>query len=276
MKTKAITDTVRPKNEDAYDTTKKSAFVIDGASGLSDNRFMPRGQDVAWMSKWWREYLSPAIDNSEMSIQEILEKGIDEFTIAYGKMTDLSKLKKYELLSASIGITRVCNGMFQAFVLGDVEIVAEMKDGNIEIITDDTVEYLDKEVINLMKSNPNRSLFIENEGFTAKEMEMLIENRSKMNTPEGYYILSVDKEAIEHGKYMEIPVSEIRSCMIATDGVVPLGDRYSKKELIRQMRERTLESIVEELREIEETYINSREVRRLKEHDDISLIYIEF
>ena len=99
MKIEFYTDTVKKRNEDIYGITRNGAFVLDGASALTDKNYTPSGNDVNWMVNWWKEYLEENLDNTRYSIQEILEEGIDHFNNAYGKFVDLSTLKPYEQLS---------------------------------------------------------------------------------------------------------------------------------------------------------------------------------
>ena len=106
MKIEFYTDTVKKRNEDIYGITRNGAFVLDGASALTDKNYTPSGNDVNWMVNWWKEYLEGNLDNTRYSIQGILEEGIDHFNNAYGKFVDLSTLKPYEQLSAGIAIVR--------------------------------------------------------------------------------------------------------------------------------------------------------------------------
>ena len=136
MKIEFYTDTVKKSNEDIYGITRNGAFVLDGASALTDKNYTPSGNDVNWMVNWWKEYLEENLDNTLYSIQEILEEGIDRFNKEYGKFVDLSTLKPYEQLSAGIAIVRKNGEFLEAYVLGDVEITIEDKDREFMVITD--------------------------------------------------------------------------------------------------------------------------------------------
>ena len=149
MKIEFYTDTVKKSNEDIYGITRNGAFVLDGASALTDKNYTPSGNDVNWMVNWWKEYLEENLDNTLYSIQEILEEGIDHFNKEYGKFVDLSTLKPYEQLSAGIAIVRKNGEFLESYVLGDVEITIEDKDSECMVITDSSIKNLDDEVIQM-------------------------------------------------------------------------------------------------------------------------------
>ena len=252
MKIEFYTDTVKKSNEDIYGITRSGAFVIDGASALTDKNYTPSGNDVSWMVHLWKDYLEENLDNTLYSIQEILEEGIDHFNKEYGKFVDLSTLKPYEQLSAGISIVRKNGEFLEAYVLGDVEITIEDKDREFIVITDSSLESLDGEVKQIMGRNKKRKDQIVFKEFTQEELDILILNRSKMNEPGGYFILSHNKEAVDMGIYKTIPVESIERCLLATDGLVPLSYRYSKKSLLDRIRERGAKELIKELRNLEE------------------------
>ena len=276
MKIEFYTDTVKKDNEDIYGITRIGAFVLDGASALTDKNYTPSGNDVYWMVNWWKEYLEENLDNTLYSIQEILEEGIDGFNNAYGKFVDLSTLKPYEQLSAAIAIVRKNGEFLEVYVLGDVEITIEDSDREIMVITDSSLKNLDDKVIQIMGRNEKRKDQLVFKDFTQEELDTLILTRSKLNKPGGYFILSHSKEAINMGIYKTIPVESIERCVLSTDGLVPLSFRYSKECLLDRVREKGAKELIKELRNLEEADGDKRNIGRLKTHDDATLIYLDF
>jgi hypothetical protein len=276
MKIEFYTDTVKKSNEDIYGVTRIGAFVLDGASALTDKNYTPSGNDVSWMVHWWKEYLEENLDNTLYSIQLILEEGIDRFNKAYGKFVELSTLKPYEQLSAGIAIVRKRGAFLEAYVLGDVEITIEDKDGKCMVITDRSIMNLENAVIQSRGKKKKRKDQLVFKEFTQEELDILRLNRSKMNEPGGYFILSHSKEAVDMGIYKTIPVESIEKCLLATDGLAPLSYRYSKKSLLERIREKGAQELIRELRNLEEADRDKRNIGRLKTHDDATLIYLGF
>lgn len=251
MKIEFYTDTIKKSNEDIYGLTGLGAFVLDGASALTENNYTPSGNDVNWMVHWWKDYLEENLDQTHDSIQTILKEGIEGFNKEYGKFVDLSTLKPHEQLSAGIAVVRRNGDVLESYVLGDVEITIEDKDRECFSITDNSIAKLDNQVIQLMGRNKKRNAELVFKDFTQEELDILIYNRSKMNTPGGYYILSHCKEAVDRGIYKTIPIAHINRCLLATDGLGPLRYKYSQKCLLDQIREKGTKEVVKELRRLE-------------------------
>lgn len=271
------TNTFKKNNEDIYGVTKTGAFVIDGASALVEKDFIKNENDVSWMGKWWKKYLTNNLDNTEITIKEVLKKGIEAYNKEFSKCADIDNLKGYEKISASIGLTRHNNNFLEVYVLGDVEI-SLIDDNNIcKTITDTSIEVLDNKVIKMMKEGlEEREKKIVFKGFTKNELDLLKKNRNKMNTNEGYYILAHSIEAIDSGIEVKIPIKEVSKCLLATDGIKPLNSKYSRKKLIDLIGVKGVKEIIRELREIENSIIKENKIGGLKSHDDVSMVYLDF
>lgn len=276
MKIEFHTDSVKKYNEDIYGLTNMSAFVIDGASALTDRSFTPGCNDVSWMVNWWKDFLYKNIDDTTNSIQSILKLGVRKFNSDYGKFVDIKTLLPHEQLSAGIAIVRKNGDILESFVLGDVEISVEDKYSKCIIVTDPALKGFDSEVIELMKNNPEREKQLVFKGFTEDELSILIRNRNKMNTAGGYFILGHSEDAIDHGIYMEFCIKDIVRCLLSTDGIVPLNIKYTRNNLLERIRVVGVRNVIRELRGLEELDLGKRSIGRLKTHDDATLIYMDF
>jgi hypothetical protein len=276
MRIEFHTDSVKKYNEDIYGLTNMSAFVIDGASALTDRSFTPGSNDVNWMVNWWKDFLNKNVDDTTNSIQSILKHGVREFNSDYGKFVDIKTLLPHEQLSAGIAIIRKNGDILESFVLGDVEISVEDKYSKCIIVTDPALKGYDSEVIELMKNNHDREKQLVFKGFTEEELGILIRNRKKMNTTGGYFILGHSEDAIDHGIYEEFCIKDITRCLLSTDGIVPLNIRYSRKNLLERIRTAGVRNVIRELRGLEELDLGKKSIGRLKTHDDATVIYLDF
>ncbi|MFT5871409.1 MAG: hypothetical protein ACI8WT_000327 [Clostridium sp.] len=99
--------------------------------------------------------------------------------------------------------------------------------------------------------NKNRLTECVFKGFTKEEWVLLKKNRMKMNTDDGYYILSHDKCAIANGIYNQYPLEYWSSCLLSSDGISILDKYYPRNELMDLMRTKGVKSLIEELRSYE-------------------------
>ncbi len=276
MKIEFYTDSRKDKNEDIYGVTKYGAFVLDGASSLINTSFTPEGNDVHWMVNWWKSYLEVELDLLDQGIEDILQRGIRNFNKEYGKYTNVERLSCLEQISAGIALVRRRGNSLECFVLGDVEITIQNRDGEVEIITDNSLKYLDSEVIDMVSSGPDRESRIVFKGFTNEELQILKTNRMKMNKIGGYNILACSVDAIKNGIYRKYPIKKIKRCLLSTDGINPLDKYYSRENLLDEMDKRGVKGLISELRDIETNDKDMKKIKRLKTHDDATAVLLNF
>jgi len=249
---------------------------MDGASALEECHFTPEVNDVVWMVRWWQSYLMKHIDEMDRSLQYILEQGVKAFNEAFSQYKPVDSLSKLEQVSSGIAVIRVHETFLECFVLGDVEISVKGKDGALEILTDDSIKPLDAQVIELMNRNKDRVKSCVYKDFTEEELALLKKNRLKMNTEEGYYILSHDVMAISKGIYKVYQLDNLQSCLLSSDGIRLLDRYYTRNSLIDEIKNRGIKSLVDELRNFENEDTAMLMLKRLKIHDDATAVYIEF
>ena len=276
MNIDSYTHSVKIENEDCYGVTDTSAFVMDGASSLSSCHFTPASNDVVWMVKWWQNYLLENLDDLETPLIKLLEQGVKDINQDFSEYTPVEQLSKLEQVSASIGIVRKNKDFMECFVLGDVEISMKREGEPVNILTDKRIKPLDQEVIEFMSKNTNRLNKCVFKGFTEEELTLLKKNRMKMNTENGYYILSHDERAIANGIYKIYPLDYWSSCLLSSDGVSVLDKYYSRIELMELMRTNGVKRLIEVLRGYESEDEEMVSLRRLKAHDDATAVFIEF
>lgn len=275
MNTDSYTHSIKIENEDCFGVTATSAFVMDGASSLSPCKFTKALNDVVWMVQWWQKYLISYLDDLELPLLELLEQGIRNINKEFSQYIPVEKLSKLEQVSAGIAIMRKNKDFMECFVLGDVELSLKRDGQPIEILTDRRIKPLDQQVIQLMVKNKDRLKKRVFKDFTQEELELLRKNRMKMNTDEGYYILSHDERAIGKGIYKKYPLDYWCSCLLSSDGISTLDEYYSRGELMGLIKVKGVKSIIEELRGYESKDEAMVSLKRLKAHDDATAVYID-
>lgn len=276
MKIDLITDSYKTHNEDGFGFSKKAYWVLDGASALNENNYTLGENDVAWVVNWWVEYLEKNIDQTQYTIERIIQKGIYALNSAFSNFVDVCTLTKLDVVSLGIAVVRINDGVLEYFVLGDVEINIKNKRGEFLSFTDTKIKEMDQVVMDLMAADPLRHEHIVFKGFTSKELQLLKENRSKMNSSSGYYILEHDPTILNRGIKGTVEIVEIDEIMIFSDGFAQMYNTFTLPEVFQVSQDKGLEQAVKDLRR-QETLDNSMtKFQRLKVHDDVTAIRIIF
>ncbi len=273
----AITHTYKLKNEDSYGMTEHGFWVMDGASALKKNNYTSEGNDVVWMVNWWNHYLNEHLEQLDRSIVDLLEEGVDQFNADFSKFTNVDTLSKLDRASTGIAIGRMNGGKVECFVLGDVEINIQKKEGVIDVLTDERIEPLDREVMTMIANNPHRENEIVFSGYTSEELQVLQRNRMKMNTEEGYNVLEHDRDAIKKGIYRAYPQEEISAILAMTDGYSAICNKYEafdRTELIDVCKNKGVKKVLEKIRVIEDNDQTMTTYKRLRLHDDATAVFL--
>ena len=77
-----------PVNEDIAAIHNNSAWVLDGATGLYNKNLVHKDSDAKWFVDEWNEYLYGNIENRDMSLKEIIKKGISITKNEYYNLVD--------------------------------------------------------------------------------------------------------------------------------------------------------------------------------------------
>lgn len=273
-KIKAISHTIKSHNEDAFGHAGSTAWVMDGALPLNNTHVTDGPSDVVWYVDWWNKYLKNALNNPNREIHDILEDGIKALNHDFSKFVPLDKLDKLDRASSALGLVRFRDNALECYVLGDVEIAVQMKNSDIYLVTDESIKEMDKEVIDLIASTPNRQVVYK--GYTEVELKKLQSNRMKMNSDRGYAILEHDVSAVERGIFKRFKAEDVKGAMIMSDGFSALYNnygRYSLNGLYEAVEQKEMINIIDELRDIEKADIQM--LNRLRKHDDATVVFMD-
>ena len=265
-------------NEDIVYTNRKYGWIMDGATGLREANFTSDKTDARWFVKAWSEYLKEAFENSNDSLKYIVKNGIGSVKELYLHEVNRENIDKLDLPSASAGIYRIGEGIFEYLLIGDICLVIEDIEGNIKVIKDTKLEALDNIAVNEL-----RRLIVSN-GLSFNEaregiQEILLKNRRLKNTDKGYWTLEFDSSALDYCIYDKLPLESISKVLFMTDGFFAIHSSYnyfSIKDLISFVDEKGLEEVYRILRDIEEEDKECYRYPRFKKSDDASAIYIKY
>jgi hypothetical protein len=181
-------------------------WVIDGATALSSDKPDKATYEVQSIVEKIDETIKTRTDDTRVSLKNIMYEAAEEVNTL---IPELHRREPWEIPSCAIAITRINEESIDYILLGDVTIVFQ-SDG-LHVITDNSVGVLDKIAIT------EKYRLQVDYGFTSKEARnaitpILRENRSKMNTPNGYWIFNGDINAIDNALTGKIQIKIVGNC----------------------------------------------------------------
>ena len=257
-------------NEDAAGHGNRAAWVIDGATGVSDRPPMrPGSTDAAWLAAWLDEALGHAfgtLDSAPEAWPDVIEV---ELRAAYSGLA--VNVPPAEQPSACLALAAVADDVLHLFSLGDCRILVEegpavRRFGTSELDRLDAL--LLERLHRLKRDRPG-------EDALAALRPVILRGRALMNSPGGYYVVHPTRSWRAHVRHARFAVASARHLLIASDGFMRLVEvfgRYSDAELLRVALDKGLDALHAELRALETEDVGCDRFLRLKPHDDASAV----
>lgn len=276
VKNDMLSETGNVVNEDQAGMKDNVAWVIDGATGLNDEVYLPGESNASWYAKCWKKYLLEQ-SNSNVTISDLIINGIIQVTDWHNAINEGRKCDKLSMPTAGIGLVRWNNGKLEYFILGDCQIWIKRKSG-IQVIADEELNKLDNQVIEKLKGVLKQSSNVE-EGLKSIKSD-LIKNRLKANVENGYWVLGFDTKAVEHAinGFIDISNDAIIEVLILSDGFYAIVEKYGfldKNECFEMISNSGSRDVYDKLREIENLDFKMQLYPRFKKSDDASVIYLK-
>lgn len=261
-------------NEDALFTAEGLLIVADGASGLDGIHLTEAPTDACWLAQRAVALLADKLTEKKKPITEALEEtalALRQELYACGYPKDACCFP-----SASLMIARRGEQMLELYSLGDCTALVDFGDKRPVLCWhDDAVTRLDDAVLARAQA-----LAQEKKSTVADELPglraLLVENRKKRNSENGYWIFDPSGEGIAHGRHMLLPAEEVRSLALMSDGfydIVQIGRSYSHSGLLTKLASTPAQQLVEELFAALEADPHYEDLPRFKLRDDATVAY---
>lgn len=261
-------------NEDMVGVCKNGAWVLDGATGLNNKNLISKESDAKWYVTWWNEYLQENIDKNK-SLKEIILDGLDMIEKEYVIKLNEYDIESIDKPSASSLIIKLYKDKLEYFILGDCTLIINTLNKDI-IIKDERVCKFDEEVfVRMNKLNKIDKLTLLDKKNIL--LPLIVENRLKKNSEEGYWILEFNKDAIEKSIHGYIDIEHEAKIMMSSDGFSCAWDRYDifdENEMIKIGQNNGIEYIKDKIRELEREDKDGMIFPRFKVSDDSSCVYL--
>ena len=268
---KSLNYTEKKYSEDSYYISDKYIFVIDGASSIIKNEasnFITHN-----FVKEIKSYLSLFLSDNNITIQEAVKKSLNN-----ALMNDKDNLFVKNDISSTISIARINDEYLELYYLGDSPIIIKFNDEIKEFKAND-ISILDNNVIQKMEEvskNENISIFDSRNSEIIKEL--LLKNRKLKNRNKGYWILDTTGVGIENGNYLKLPIKEIQSILICSDGFSQIYDTLNiynnLTTLFTDLDKYPIEDLIGKILQVQNNDVDLNKYPRFTKTDDITVIYV--
>lgn len=265
-------------NEDVVGAGAGAAWVIDGATGLGEP-LLPGVSDAAWFARSLDTALRDALACSPGdSTTTLLRRAVETVATAYARLRTRVPAAAYELPSAAFAMVRATPDGVELSAIGDCRIIYRDESDDIRLFAATGVERFEKitlgAVAALLRDGPQLRLA----DVKARILPQLRENRARMNTVDGYWILGLHPAAVDHVEHRVVPLAtDGFECLLASDGFMRLHELFglfTPANMLAASDEGKIDTLMAALRRTEDDDPDGRRFTRTKCRDDASCAFV--
>jgi hypothetical protein len=251
------------------------AWIIDGATGLSDERLTSGGSDAAWLSALLDEGLAAL--SGAGNTDDLLRSLEAHIRSAFGDETaHVPDVSDHHTPSACLGLIDVTPGeggllRLQGRFLGDVIALVPSELG-ITRWSDERAKPFERKTLAALGARGHEPGQI-----PETVRRQILENRTRLNQPDGYWVVNPRRSWAGQALRFEAQVRPGAPIVLATDGFMRLVDvfeAYSDGELYGRLATGQGRDLMQELRERERGDLMAGAYPRVKTHDDATFLVI--
>ncbi len=274
MKVTAKSFAGNPYNEDRFIYGDDWFLLLDGATSLSKELISTYETNAIWLVENINYFIKNNI-SSEISTETL----ITNLTI-YIK-NEFDKLgvefdKKIEP-AAALMLVRIFEDTVEITSIGDCTVIVDTAEG-VELVQDTRLKVVDDYALDAMikiakeKNIPNSEArpFI---------TDILLENRFKRNKPNSYVAVDISSTNFKDSLIKIFDKSIVKNIYIFSDGVARFYEIFDLakdyKDFKNILHEKDIDTVIKELRDIENSDLDYEKYPRFKKSDDATLGIIE-
>ncbi len=201
----AYSDRAGTVNEDVVGFSEGAAWVIDGATGVGAT-LLDGPSDAAWLATQadgaFRWLLHDAPD---ITTRDLVRATIEHCRSALRREAARFAHEPHERPSAAFAMVRICGGNIEFATLGDCRIAYADPTGVARLFGETALTAIESRTIALAEQIMLQEPDITPADLKQALLPQLRENRSLMNTLDGYWVLGTEPEAAKHLDLTTIP-----------------------------------------------------------------------
>jgi hypothetical protein len=262
-------------NEDGAGLRGRFAWIIDGATGLSEEQLTTGGSDAAWLANVIDGRLA-ALSDAETADQ-VLRQLEGDVRTAFGEETaHVPDVSDHHTPSACLGLIEAIQGeggllALQGRFLGDVIALVPSEHGIVRW-SDERAKPFERKTLAALGSQEHEPGQI-----PEAVRRQILENRTRLNQQDGYWVVNPRRPWAGEELRFEAQAKPGAPIVLATDGFMRLVDvfaAYSDDELYHRLAAGKGPDLMEELRDRERSDRMAGAYPRVKTHDDATFLVI--
>lgn len=261
-------------NEDRWGASEGAVWVLDGATGIAEQRALPGPSDALWLVERVDAGLRERATRDEPPA-EILRLIVQRVEQEFAWVALRPDAPPAERPCASLVLLRPRGDEVELASLGDCRIVYRDAGGTTRCFGTSGVTALDErlveEVIRLQAEDVTR------DEIWSRVLPMTRRHRTLMNVADGYWMLDASERGLDHVEIERVPAQPGDAFLLLSDGFYRLVDvyqRYSYDTLLAAAETSGLAPLLDELRAIEAADAACRRYPRLKPRDDATAVLV--
>lgn len=262
-------------NEDGAGLRGRFAWIIDGATGLSEEQLTTGGSDAAWLADFIHGRLA-ALSGAE-GANRVLRQLESAVRSAFGEETaHVPDVSDHHTPSACLGLIEATPGeggllTLQGRFLGDVIALVPSEHGIVRW-SDERAKPFERKTLAALGAREHEPGQI-----PEAVRRQILENRTRLNQQDGYWVVNPRRPWAGQELRFEAQVQPGAPIVLATDGFMRLVDVfavYSDDELHDRLATGKGQELMQELRDRERGDLMAGAYPRVKTHDDATFLVI--
>lgn len=262
-------------NEDGAGLRGRFAWIIDGATGLSEEQLTTGGSDAAWLADFIDGRLA-ALSGAE-GVDRVLRQLEDDVRSAFGEATaHVLDVSDHRTPSACLGLIEILPGeggflALQGRFLGDVIALVPSEHGIVRW-SDERAKPFERKTLAAIGAREHEPGQI-----PEAVRRQILENRTRLNQQDGYWVVNPRRPWAGQELRFEAQVRPGVPIVLATDGFMRLVDvfaAYSDDDLYDRLAAGKGPDLMQELRDRERSDRMAGAYPRVKTHDDATFLVI--
>ncbi len=263
-------------NEDGLGLHGRFAWVIDGATGLSNEQIASGASDAAWLAGRIGDGLQ-ALATMELATDEVLTRLEAQVRSDYDAATaHVPEGRDHDAPAACLGLVEAREAgegalLLEGWFLGDV-VALVPSGGGVVRWTDERAKPFERKTLAALGGQGHEAGRI-----PVAVRRQILENRTWLNRPDGYWVVSPRRPWAGRELRFQAHVGPGDPIALATDGFMRLVDvfgAYTDETLHAALAAGRGDDLMRELRSLESRDPMAAAHLRVKTHDDASVLVI--